>query len=154
VQKYRSKISGPLLDRIDIQIELQALEYNELYSPGEEESSATVRERVIVAREIQRERFRENELLANSRMKSRDLKRHCKLGKSERELLKEAFNRLGLSARAHDRLLRVARTIADLDGAAEIKIKHLAEALQYRFLDRGVEWRNACKRNENSRICF
>ena len=78
-------------------------------------------------------------------MKSCDLKRHCKLGKMELELLKEAFSRLGLSARAHDRLLRVARTIADLDGAAEVNIKHLAEALQYRFLDRRVEWKEEKK---------
>lgn len=134
VQKYRNKVSGPLMDRIDIQLEIPRLEFSELQSDIEEEDSLSVRKRVERARAVQLARFN----YSNAFMKSQDVKKYCKLDKEGKELLREAFNRLGLSARAHDRILKVARTIADLEGVENISVSHLAEAIQYRALDRNI----------------
>ena len=117
IQRYVSKISGPLLDRIDIQIEVPAVKYKELRGNGEIESSAVVRERVIRAREIQRERYRgEKNVYANSQMPPKLIRKHCAISPDGEKLLETAIQRLGLSARAHDRILKVSRTIADLAG--------------------------------------
>ena len=138
VERYRSRISGPLLDRIDIHLEVPTVAYRDLVGAGAEESSATVRERVESARGRQRERFRERPgLYANAHMTARDLRRHCPLSEPVERLLREAVGRLGLSARAYHRVLKIARTLADLDGAAELATVHVAEAIQYRSLDRG-----------------
>ncbi|HET8925105.1 MAG TPA: YifB family Mg chelatase-like AAA ATPase [Candidatus Acidoferrum sp.] len=137
IQRYVSKISGPLLDRIDIHIEVPAVKYKELRAPSSSEDSASVRQRVIAARDRQVERFRgEKKTYANAQMMSKMIRKHCTISAEGEKLLENAITRLGLSARAHDRILKVARTIADLDGAAGIEPKHLSEAIQYRTLDR------------------
>jgi len=136
VQKYRHKISGPLLDRIDIQLEIPRLEFSELHAENVEEDSAAISKRVEKARNIQLQRFKNKGILTNSEMKNQDVRKYCSLNKESKELLEEAFIRLGFSARAHDRILKVARTIADLDGSEQIKGQYLAEAIQYRVLDR------------------
>src|ERR1700756_1023953 len=137
IQRYVSKISGPLLDRIDIQIEVPAVKYKELRGNAEVECSGAVRERVLRAREVQLDRYRvEKGLYANSQMPSRLLRKHCAISADGEKLLETAIQRLGLSARAHDRILKVSRTIADLEGAECILPKHLSEAMQYRTLDR------------------
>lgn len=118
-----------------MQVEVPRLEFAEL-SPGAEEPSARVRERVEAARERQRERFKELNLSANGEMSHQHLERFCRLGKTARAMLRTAYRQLGLSVRAHDRILRVARTIADLEGSGDIQEVHLAEAIQYRSLDR------------------
>jgi magnesium chelatase family protein len=137
MQRYLSKISGPLLDRIDLHIEVRKVPYNELmmYNPGE--SSKTIRERVFLARERQSQRFMGiSGVFSNAQMDSRLVRKMCRIDQTGSELLRRAMDSLGLSARAHDRILKVARTIADLDGAEDIKTHHLAEAIQYRNLDR------------------
>jgi len=137
VQKYLNKISGPLLDRIDLHIEVTPVPFNELSKQQAGESSAQIRERVITAREIQSRRFNnEQSMHCNAQMRSRDLKLYCQLTDAGNALLKNAMERLGLSARAYDRILKVARTIADLDASANIETNHIAEAIQYRSLDR------------------
>ena len=136
IERYMSRISGPLLDRIDLHIEVPAVPYPELAASADGTSSATMREQVRRARAAQRERFGPDSPLLNSRMTSRQLRRYCVLDEAGRELLKSAMDNLGLSARAHDRILRVARTIADLDGSATIRPTHLTEAIGYRTLDR------------------
>jgi magnesium chelatase family protein len=137
IQRYVSKISGPLLDRIDIHIEVPAVKYKELRGNGEIESSATVRERVMRARKIQLERYLgEKSLYANSQMPPRLVRKYCALSPEGENLLESAIQRLGLSARAHDRILKVSRTIADLEARPGIEPKHLSEAIQYRTLDR------------------
>jgi len=137
IQRYVSKISGPLLDRIDIHIEVPAVKYKELRGGGEIESSACVRERVVRARQIQQERYRgEGNIYANSQMPPRLIRKHCAISAEGEKLLETAIQRLGLSARAHDRILKVSRTIADLQGAPAIEPRHLSEAIQYRTLDR------------------
>jgi len=136
VQKYRNKISGPLLDRIDIQIEVPRVQFSELQSEREEEESLTVRKRVEKARQIQLKRFQNTNIFTNASMTRKEITKYCKLDQESKKLLKDAFNRLGLSARAHDRVLKVARTIADLEGSENIELNHLAEAIQYRALDR------------------
>jgi magnesium chelatase family protein len=137
IQRYVSKISGPLLDRIDIHIEVPAVKYKELRGNGDIESSTSVRERVMRARAIQLERYRgEKKLYANAQMPSKLIRKHCAISADGEKLLETAIARLGLSARAHDRILKVARTIADLEAAASIEPKHLSEAIQYRTLDR------------------
>lgn len=138
IQKYISKISGPLLDRIDLHIEVPALKIQEL---GEEnvtaESSTDIRKRVVKAREIQQQRFKgAKNVHANTHMQTKQIKKFCIISKEGQTLLKNAIERLGLSARAYDRILKVARTIADLDGKENIESSHLAEAIQYRSLDR------------------
>jgi magnesium chelatase family protein len=137
IQRYVSKISGPLLDRIDIHIEVPAVKYKELRGDAEIESSETVRERVLRARKIQMERYRgEKTLYANSQMPSKLIRKHCAISADGEKLLENAIQRLSLSARAHDRILKVSRTIADLEGAPGVEPKHLSEAIQYRTLDR------------------
>jgi magnesium chelatase family protein len=137
IQRYVSKISGPLLDRIDIHIEVPAVKYKELRTPSSSEDSAAVRQRVIAARERQVERFRaEKKTYANAQMMPKMLRKHCTISTEGEKLLENAITRLGLSARAHDRILKVARTIADLDASENIDPRHLSEAIQYRTLDR------------------
>ncbi len=136
VQRYRGRISGPLLDRIDIQIEVPRLKQDELLSPGQGEPSRVVRGRVAAAREIQASRFAESEIFINAAMTSRHVRQHCRLDAAGEELLKMAITRLGLSARAYDRILKLSRTIADLAGEQAISVPHVAEAIQYRSLDR------------------
>nr|MBA3555485.1 ATP-binding protein [Gemmatimonadales bacterium] len=137
VERYRSRVSGPLLDRIDIHLEVPAVAYRDLVGAEPEEPSAAIRVRVEEARAIQRERFRgQPGLYANAHMTARDLRRHCRLTPAVETLLRDAVNRLGLSARAYHRVLKIARTIADLDAAPELTTAHVAEAIQYRSLDR------------------
>jgi len=138
IQRYISKISGPLLDRIDIHIDVPAVNYKELRSNMQAESSAAIRERILRARERQLERFRAagERNFANAQMSSRQIRTHCELSSECERLLERAMTQQGLSARAHDRILKVARTIADLEGAAQIDVQHIAEAIQYRTLDR------------------
>jgi magnesium chelatase family protein len=137
IQRYVSKISGPLLDRIDIHIEVPAVKYKELRAPSSSEDSAAVRGRVIAARQKQAERFQgEKKTFCNAQMASKLIRKFCAIPEEGEKLLEKAVMRMGLSARAHDRILKVARTIADLEGAPAIQSKHLSEAIQYRTLDR------------------
>jgi magnesium chelatase family protein len=137
VQKYLNKISGPLLDRIDLHVEVTPVPFTELSSTQEYEKSASIRERVIKAREIQAERYKHIEgVYANAQMSSKMLKEVCVINTASQHLLKTAMEKLNLSARAYDRILKVSRTIADLSGTQEIQAAHLAEAIQYRSLDR------------------
>ena len=137
VQRYLNKISGPLLDRIDIHVEVTPVAFGELTKERISEKSATVRERVMKAREMQEKRFAEVENVhCNAQMTAKKIQSICKIDDAGRQLLKTAMERLGLSARAYDSILKVSRTIADLDGAEEIQNQHLAEAIQYRSLDR------------------
>ena len=137
VQKYLNKISGPLLDRIDIHIEVTPVAFSELSSERSSESSEKIRERVINARQIQSKRFAKNPgVYSNAQMNEKLLRSICKIDDAGQALLKNAMEKLGLSARAYDRILKVARTIADLDSSPTIQNQHLAEAIQYRSLDR------------------
>jgi magnesium chelatase family protein len=136
IQRYRSKVSGPLLDRIDIQIEVPGLRYQELASKEAGESSEVIRQRVNAARLIQLKRFHKTKIHANAQMGSREIKRYCAIEDDAEKLLETAINKLGLSARAYSRVLKVGRTIADLADAEEIQASHVAEAIQYRSLDR------------------
>jgi len=139
IQKYISKISGPLLDRIDIHIQVQAVKYKELSSTVSSEQSITIRERVIKAREKQHLRFvGKKNIYSNADMQSKDIREFCKIDSASEELLKMAITKLGLSARAYDRILKVARTIADLGGEEDITSAHISEAIQYRSLDRNM----------------
>ncbi len=137
VQKYRNRVSGPLLDRIDIHIEVPALKERELLRDGSGEASENVRSRVERAREIQRKRFAaRRKIFCNARMGAKELKEHCKLNEDSLEMLRSAMGQLNFSARAYDRILKVARTIADLEASERIQSHHLSEAVQYRTLDR------------------
>ena len=136
IQRYRGRISGPLLDRIDIQVEVPAVKYKELADRADGESSAAIRARVDQARQLQLERFQGRRLYCNAQMASRDLKRFCTPDAAAERLLETAMAKLALSARAYTRILKVSRTIADLDGAADIGPGHVSEAIQYRSLDR------------------
>jgi magnesium chelatase family protein len=136
IQRYRSKISGPLLDRIDIHVEVPRVDYKTLSSRIPSESSEKIRQRVNQARRVQLERFRESKTHCNSTMNTQEIRKYCRLDQDSRDLLKQSFDALGLSARAHDRILKVARTIADLSGKAEIELEHVSEAIQYRTFDR------------------
>ena len=140
VEKYRERISGPLLDRIDLHVEAPAVAFDELRSTERAEPSAAIRERVIRVREIQRSRFGEGKVRINARMSSQQVRKFCALTTDAENLLRMAMDNLNLSARAHDRILKVARTIADLAGAEAIAPDHIAEAIQYRTLDRKL-WR-------------
>jgi len=139
IQRYMAKISGPLLDRIDIHIDVPAVKYKEMRSASEPESSATLRERVLRAREIQLKRFsasNREKLYCNAQMFPRHIRGFCELSADCERLLERAMTQQGLTARAHDRILKVARTIADLEAAPALEPKHIAEAIQYRTLDR------------------
>lgn len=136
IERYMSKISGPLLDRIDLHIEVPAVDYKELRSKQEGTSSETIRQQVISAREVQRTRFAHTATRTNAHMSSREVRNCCELDEQGDHLLRESVNHLGLSARAHDKVLRVARTIADLERADTIQAEHLSEAVNYRMLDR------------------
>jgi magnesium chelatase family protein len=137
VRRYLKKISGPLLDRIDLHIEVTPVSFEHMTADRKTEKSAEVRERVIKARAIQSERYVEMEdVHSNAMMPSHLVKKVCKINEAGKTLLKTAMEKLGLSARAYDRILKVSRTIADLAGTEEIRIEHLAEAIQYRSLDR------------------
>lgn len=138
IQKYRSRVSGPLLDRMDIHLEVHPVTLSELTGESRGEPSSAIRERVVRARAQQGERFRaEPGIRCNAQMRHREIRRFCLLAPEGKELLKKAVQRLGLSARAYDRVLKVSRTIADLAGSEGILPEHLAEAIQYRALDRG-----------------
>lgn len=137
IQNYLGRISGPLLDRIDLHVEVPAVKFREISSAEAGEGSAQIRERVIAARQRQTARFTGRPgLVCNARMGSRELKGHCALDEATLELLKRAMADLNLSARGYDRVLKVARTIADLAGVERIAVDHVAEAVQYRSLDR------------------
>jgi magnesium chelatase family protein len=155
IQRYVSKVSGPLLDRIDIHIEVPAVQYKELRGGSAAEGSAEIRARVMAARERQHARFAATPangagpprtrsigrgasqgVYANAQMTTNQVRLHCELSSDAERILERAMQQQGLSARAHDRILKVARTIADLEGEAAIAVKHIAEAIQYRTLDR------------------
>jgi len=136
VRNYLGKLSGPLLDRIDIQVEVPSLKYTELDEQEPSEPSGLIRKRVNSARAIQQDRFKNNGIYCNSQMTPPMIRKYCRLDKESSALLKEAFSRLNLTARSYNRILKVARTIADLDGTADIETTHIAEAIQYRALDR------------------
>lgn len=138
VRKYMSRISGPLLDRIDIQIEVPALNFEQLSSTRKSEPSSAMRERVLKAREFALNRYRANGCAANcnAELESKDITTFCRTDDKARALLKNAYDKLGLSARGYDRVLRLSRTIADLDGSEDISVRHVAEAIQLRSLDR------------------
>jgi len=136
VEKYMGRISGPLLDRIDLHIEVPPVPFEDLSKPGDGTGSAAMREQVYDAREVQLNRFGKGAGRLNGRMTSRQIRTHCKLDAEGQGTLKEAMEALGLSARAHDRILRVARTVADLAKSDTITQDHVAEAIGYRALDR------------------
>ena len=149
IQRYVSKVSGPLLDRIDIHIEVPAVQYKELRGGNASEGSAEIRARVLAARELQHDRFLQHNAkptsksparaattFSNAHMTTQQIRSFCELSTDAERLLERAMQQQGLSARAHDRILKVARTIADLDRAQSIAVPHIAEAIQYRTLDR------------------
>lgn len=136
IHNYLSKLSGPLLDRIDLQIEVDSVSYDEFRTKREEESSASIKQRTDGAREIQRNRYKDEGILTNAEMNDKQLKKYCQIGEDGERLLQKAFERLNLSARGTTRILKVARTIADLEASENIKNTHIAEAIQYRQLDR------------------
>lgn len=141
IERYLNKVSGPLLDRIDLHIEVSPVKYEDLNSTDyKEESSSTIRERVNMAREIQNERYKKENIFSNSQLSAKLIQKYCKVDDKGKQLLESAFNKLGFSARAYNRILKVARTIADLDGKDLIQYDHIAEAIQYRNLDRKF-WR-------------
>jgi len=134
--RYYSKISGPLLDRIDIQVEVPQVKFKDMVSRGEGESSEKIRERVSCARERQLQRFQGKKIYANAQMDTKEIKKFCQVGPEAQKLLEMAVTRLGLSARAYDRVLKVGRTIADLADENEISPAHISEAIQYRMMDK------------------
>ena len=136
VERYLAKVSGPLLDRIDLHVEVMPVEFDDLSSEQKSESSAEIRKRVNAARKLQIERYKGTGITCNAMLTPAMLGKYCVLTDGAKMMLKNAFERMGLSARAYDRILKVSRTIADLDGSEEIDIGHIAEALQYRSLDR------------------
>ena len=139
IHRYLNKISGPLLDRIDIQIEVNRPHIEKISSREQLESSDTIRERVTRARNIQLKRYREFGIYTNAELTPKMIEQFCKLDKKSEELLHNAFKKLNLSVRAYERILKVARTIADLEGEVKIQFKHIAEAIQYRSLDKFVK---------------
>ena len=141
ISKYMGKISGPLLDRIDIQIEVTPVKYKKLDSGENIETSKDIKKRVDKARQIQRDRYKEEKIYSNSQLTTKLIEKYCKLDKTGRDILQAAFEKLGLSARAYGRILKVARTIADLDESENIEQRHIAEAIQYRSLDKKY-WKN------------
>ena len=137
VQKYLNKISGPLLDRIDLHVEVTPVAFSELSGQRSQENSSAIRDRVMAARALQAQRYEQHEgLYCNAQMSSKILKQLCIINAAGQQLLKAAMLKLNLSARAYDRILKVARTVADLSASEDIRVEHLAEAIQYRSLDR------------------
>lgn len=136
IERYLARISGPLLDRIDIHVEVPPVPFRELKDDTSGTNSEQMREQVIAARDVQQRRFADSPGALNGTMGPREIRRHCKLDADAESLLKSAMEEMGLSARAHDRILRVGRTIADLDGGGGINAGHLSEAINYRTLDR------------------
>ena len=136
VENYRSRISGPLLDRIDIIVEVPAVHFEELRRREEAEPSSAVKARVDAARKIQNDRFGQG-VMCNARMGPDEMRQYCALSEECAELMRQAFDVMGLTARSYDRILKVARTIADLEGSTEIEAVHIAEAIQYRTVDLG-----------------
>jgi magnesium chelatase family protein len=141
IHRYRSKISGPLLDRIDIHVEVPAVPYKDLMTESYAEPSEDIRRRVSCAREIQSQRFARAKIFSNAKMSSRHIKTHCKIDDTSRRLLESAIDKLGLSARAFNRVLKIARTIADLEGQHDVQVDHISEAIQYRNLDRSGQFK-------------
>lgn len=141
ISRYMNKISGPLLDRFDIQVEVKQVSYKNLIQKGKERTSKEIKEKVNRARKIQEERYKNYNIYSNSELSPSMMESFCKLDKESETILHAAFDKLGLSARAYARILKVARTIADLDEEKDIKSKHIAEAIQYRNLDRKY-WKN------------
>jgi magnesium chelatase family protein len=133
-----SKVSGPLLDRIDIHIEVPSVKYKDLSDESAGEKSEIIRERVKIARDIQLKRFKDNRVFSNAQMSYRMVRKYCKLDEPSRDLLKTALTELGFTARCYDKILRVSRTIADLEGEENISSDHVSEAIQYRSLDRNI----------------
>jgi magnesium chelatase family protein len=139
IHRYRHRVSGPLLDRIDIHIEVPSVPYKELSKDHSGERSEDIRKRVVEAREIQLERFKNDKrIYSNGQMKARHIKRNCSLKPDAQALLDSAMQKLSLSARAYTRILKVSRTIADLEASEDIQSHHISEAIQYRTLDRGI----------------
>ena len=136
ISKYIGRISGPLLDRIDIQVEVEPVKYKKLESEDNIETSSQIRQRVNKARSIQIERYKEYGIYSNSELTPKLIEKYCKLYDESKKIMQNAFLKLGLSARAYSRILKVARTIADLASKENIEVEHIAEAIQYRSLDR------------------
>src|SRR5512136_770701 len=136
IQRYLSRISGPLLDRIDLHIQVPAVKYKELAQDEKAEESSAIRERILAARRLQYARLEPFNIYCNAQMTPRTLRRFCKLDSESEKQMENAITRLGLSARAYDRILRVSRTMADLEKEEKIQARHVSEAIQYRTLDR------------------
>lgn len=136
IQRYLAKISGPLLDRIDLHIDVPEVKYKELTAGARGEASKVIAQRVCKARDVQLRRFRNTTIFCNAQMRPAEISKYCVLDESTRKMLESAIQRLGFSARAYDRILKVSRTIADLVDSAEIREEHVSEAVQYRSLDR------------------
>jgi magnesium chelatase family protein len=136
IHRYRSKVSGPLMDRIDIHVDVPAVRYKDLANQHDAEPSASIRERVNRSRAVQSERFKRTKIYCNAQMSNRQIKKYCPIDGGSHSLLEMAIDKLGLSARAFNRILKIARTIADLEQAADISVQHVSEAIQYRSLDR------------------
>jgi magnesium chelatase family protein len=136
IQRYISRISGPLLDRIDIHVDVPAVKYSDLSSKAPGESSGSIRERVTRARQRQQQRFQKERVFANAQMTPRLIRQHCEIDTESQRHLEQAMTKMGLSARAYDRILKVSRTIADLEEAPRVGLRHISEAVQYRSLDR------------------
>lgn len=141
IKKYINRISGPLLDRIDIHIEVSQVKYNQMNQHRKIETSQEIRDRVNQARKIQLERYKKYSIFSNSELSPQLIEKFCQLNRKSKQILETAFNQLGLSMRAYHKILKVARTIADLEAYEKIQEKHLAEAIQYRSLDRKY-WNN------------
>ncbi|MBW2107070.1 MAG: YifB family Mg chelatase-like AAA ATPase [Deltaproteobacteria bacterium] len=138
IHRYRSKVSGPLMDRIDLHVDVPAVQYKDLAIPQDGESSAQICTRVTLARQVQSERFHGTGIFCNAQMSNRHIKACCRIGREAHRLMERAIDQLGLSARAFNRVLKIARTIADLQGSQDIALEHVSEAIQYRSLDRNT----------------
>jgi magnesium chelatase family protein len=136
IERYLNRVSGPLIDRVDVQIEVDAVPYDDLTGKSSEEPSADIKSRVEAARALQRERFADDGIFFNAQMDARAINKYCKVGTEAASFMKSVYTQLKLSARAHSRILKMSRTIADLAGSREITVEHLAEAVNYRSLDR------------------